>query len=128
MRKFPYILAALMLAANLSIVGTASAQSAPYAQNVIVDGNHWLSSTPDMRKAFLIGAGNMVALEMAYAKKKGTPQPPAGTMTKDALQGMTLDQLSSHITRWYEAHPDRRDMPVMGVIWTDLVKPTAKTK
>ena len=122
MRKMLYILAALMLAANLSIAGNAS------AQNVIVDGNHWLDSTPDTRKAFLIGAGNMAALEMAYAKKKGTPQPPAATMTKDALQGMTLDQLSSHITRWYEAHPDRRDMPVMGVIWTDLVKPTAKTK
>jgi hypothetical protein len=76
-----------------------------------------------VRKAFLIGADSMIALETAYAKKKGTPPPVAGAMTAKALDGLTLHQVSSRITRWYETNPGRRNVPVMGVIWIDMVTP-----
>jgi hypothetical protein len=95
------------------------AQPAPIA----VDGGLWLSSTPEVRKAFLVGAGNMIGLETAYSKKKGTPPPVAGAMAGKALDGLTLDQISNRITRWYEDNPGRRNMPVMGVVWIDMVNP-----
>ena len=88
-----------------------------------VDGDMWMKSSHEVRRAFLLGASSMVAMEIAYAQKKGSPAPPAGTMAHQALQGMSLDDVSSRITRWYEANPTRRKMPVMGVVWVDMVKP-----
>jgi hypothetical protein len=119
MRKIPQLLASAILTAGL-IMPTVS-----LAQRIIVDGNLWMNSSVEVRKAFLVGAGNMAAMEKAYATKKGTPQPPAAEATRIALQGVTLDQLSERITHWYQANPDRRDFPVMAVIWTDIVKPSA---
>ncbi len=44
-------------------------------------------------------------------------------MAAKAVEGMTLDQISERITRWYEANPGRRNVPVMGVIWFEIVVP-----
>ena len=95
----------------------------PQEKGPVVDGSLWLSSSAEVRKAFLVGAGNMIALESAYSKKKGTPPPVAGTMAAKALDGLTLEQVSDRITRWYEANPERRNLPVMGVVWIDMVEP-----
>jgi hypothetical protein len=100
------------------------AQRAP----TVVDGNLWLQSSPEVRKAFLVGASSMLAMEAAYAKKKGTPPSVAGTMASQAMDRVTLDDISNRITRWYEANPDRRTMPVMGVIWVDIVQPGSAKK
>ena len=116
---------------HLSAVCFLAALAVPaWAQRAsgVVDGNLWLSSTPEVRKAFLVGAGNMMALETAYAKKKGTPVAPASDMTTKAISGLTLDQMSDRITGWYEANPNRRNMPVMGVVWVDIVQPRGGTK
>jgi len=94
-------------------------QSMPLA----VDGDMWMKSSDEVRRAFLLGASSMLAMEIAYAQKKGTPAPAAGTMAHQALQGMSIDDVSSRITRWYEANPTRLKMPVMGVVWVDMVKP-----
>ena len=115
----------VMAACVLAIFATAV-----WGQRVpgVVDGEMWSSSAPEVRKAFLVGAGNMMALETAYAKKKGTPIPQASARTTTAISGLTLDQISDRITKWYETNPGRRDMPVMGVIWVDMVEPKAVTK
>ena len=105
-------------------VSLACAQRSPG----MVDGEMWLSSTPEVRKAFLIGAANMIALEAAYSKKKGTPAPVAGTLTTKAVDRLTLDQISQRLTTWYEANPDRRDAPVMSVVWTQIVQPGGARK
>jgi len=116
------VFAAAILAAGL--IGSAA-----HAQpKVVVDGHMWLNSTPETRKVFLIGAANGLALDSAYAKRTGTPPPVAGAMAAKAVEGMTLDQISDRITRWYEANPGRRGVPVMGVIWVDLVAPGAARK
>jgi hypothetical protein len=67
-------------------------------------------------------------LESAYSKKKGTPAPVAGVMATAALDGLTLDEISSRITRWYAANPSRRNMPVIGVLWVDMVQPAGTAK
>ncbi len=62
------ICAAAMLAAT-----PALAQSA----RVTVGGDMWLKSSSEVRKAFLVGAGNMLSLETGYSQqKKGMPLPP----------------------------------------------------
>jgi hypothetical protein len=119
MCRISRLLAPLMLAVGLIAAAPAFSQ-----QRIIVDGTMWLDSSPDLRKAFLVGAGNMLALETAYATRKNLAPPPAGAMTRRAVEGLTLDQLADRVTQWYQAHPDRHDVPVMGVIWIDVVKPT----
>ena len=109
--------AAAVLAVGLFVSTAAS------AQKVIVDGEMWMRSSPEIRKAFLIGAGNMVALEKAYAKKKGIALPPASAKLEASVQAMSLDQISDRVTQYYKAHPDQQHVPVMGVIWVDIVKP-----
>lgn len=115
-----------MLLACLAFVAIAAgAATQSYAQNApgIVDGKHWLASSMETRKAFLLGAGNMIALEAAYSKKRGTQAPPVGMMAVKAVDGMTLDQLADRITRWYERNPTRQATPVMAVVWLDIVSP-----
>jgi hypothetical protein len=122
-RRLIDLVATLCLVASLAV--PAAAQDAP---RVVADGTRWLRSTPEERKAFIIGASNMMALESAYAKKKGTPSPLAGTKAAAALEHMTLDQMTDRITRWYEANPGRLAMPVIGVIWKDMVEPDTSRK
>jgi len=104
-------------------VSSTSPAQASKAKPVIVNGDLWMRSGNDLRKAFLVGAANMIALEAAYAKKVGTPPPPAAERASHALQGLTLDQIATRVTKWYEANPTRHDVPVIGVIWIDMVKP-----
>ena len=110
----------------LAIVVWAAAPAA--AQRVVVNGDMWLKSSPELRKAFLVGAGNAIALERAYATKNGIAVPPAGEAASKAISKMTLDQISDRVTRWYQANPQRTNVPVMGVIWIDMVKPTLPPK
>jgi hypothetical protein len=128
------LLATLCLVASLAAPAAAAAQDsaravaygasgARDAADVVAQGNRWLQSSPQERKAFLIGASNMMALEAAYARKRGTPSPLAGSKAGAALEHMTLDQISDRITRWYEANPGRRQTPVIGVLWSELVEP-----
>ena len=99
-----------------------SAAQASKAKPVIVNGDLWLKSSSELRKVFLVGAANMIALEMAYAQKMGKPTTPSVERATHALHGMTLDEISSRITKWYEANPTRRDVPAIGVIWIDIVR------
>lgn len=117
-RKLIDLVAALCLVASLAV--PAAAQD---GARVVADGTRWLQSSPEERKAFIIGASNMMALESAYARKKGTQAPLAGTKAGAALEHMTLDQMTDRITRWYEANPGRHAVPVIGVIWMDMVEP-----
>ncbi len=119
------LLRILLLALALALVATPS-----YAQRqpINIDGEMWLQSSPDERKVFLIGASSMTNLETAYAQKKGLSLPPAGSRVNQALAHMTLDEASNRITRWYEANPGRRDLPPLGVLWVDVVDPSAAAK
>jgi hypothetical protein len=100
--------------------GVAHAQE---RQSIVIDGSHWLSASMTERRAFLVGVGNMIVAEMAYAKKAGREAPPAGALITKAVADLKFPEIEQRITRWYEANPGRRDMPVMGVVWREIVKP-----
>jgi hypothetical protein len=128
--KLTDFVATLCLVASLAVPAAAQdgAQVVADRPRVVADGTRWLQSTPEERKAFIIGASNMMALESAYAKKRGTQAPLAGTKAAMALEHMTLDQMADRITRWYEANPGRRATPVIAVIWMDMVEPDTTSR
>lgn len=89
---------------------------------IVVDGNGWMAASADERRAFLIGMANMIVAENAYAQRRNQDAPGAGSRITETLRSMNLWQVSERITAWYGAHPDKMGMPVMGVIWRDLVQ------
>lgn len=89
---------------------------------IVVDGNDWMSSSGDERRAFLIGVANMLIAEAAYAKREGSSAPPVGTRIAAAVSELKLPEIEARITTWYEANPSARSEPVMGVIWKSFVK------
>ncbi|KOF52297.1 MULTISPECIES: hypothetical protein [unclassified Achromobacter] len=103
-------------------VAAATAASAQNTSAIVVDGNKWLSADYTERRAFLVGVANMIIAEDAYARREKLSPPPAGTRITAAVKDLNLYQIDARITQWYQAHPDRRGMPVMGVIWQDIVK------
>ena len=105
-----------------SIIFAAAPAIAQEKKTIIVDGSLWMSSTSEQRRAFLVGVGNMIATEMAYAEKNGRERQTASALIKDAVSALTLPEIETRITRWYESNPGQLTMPVMGVVWRQMVK------
>jgi hypothetical protein len=107
----------------VACLAVASGVQAQDKKSIVVDGTQWMNASSSERRAFLVGVGNMIAAETAYAKKTGAAAPPAGALITKAVSELKLPDIEARITRWYEANPDRRSMPVLGVVWQDMVKP-----
>lgn len=101
----------------------ASSALAQKANSLVVDGTDWMSASVTERRAFLIGAANMIIAEGAYAKRRNVAVPPVGARITKAADTMKIGDVESRITRWYEANPAKLATPVMGVVWQDIVKP-----
>ncbi len=88
----------------------------------VVTGEHWQKSTPQERKAFLVGAATIIELEQEV---QGTP--PAKKSTIDVwakgLSNFTFDQMVAAIDQWYAANPGKLNRPVVEVMWYELAKP-----
>ena len=105
---------------GLSIcAGTARADEVP-----IVTGEHWTKSSDEMKKAYLVGIANVLQVEAAY---EGTNAPSNAQRLVPrfvkGLKGQTLDGVREDLNRWYAAHPDRLNRPVIETIWFEIVVP-----
>jgi hypothetical protein len=104
------------------VAGPARADEVP-----LVNGTHWTQSTAEQKKAYLIGIANVVQVELAYGAS--TPVPDAQSLVPRlarGLKGQTLDTVRDALDRWYAAHPDRLQRPVLETIWFEMVVPGLK--
>ena len=99
----------------------ASASSTSSTPSIVVDGTDWMESNADERRAFLVGVANMIVAEGAYAKRHASEMPIVSDRIVKAVANLKLADIEARITRWYETNPTKRSMPVMGVIWQDIV-------
>ena len=112
----------------LSLVMLASFTSAAHADEVaLVTGVHWTKSTDDQKKAYLIGIANMAQVELAYqgSAPAADSQSVIPRMAK-GLKGQTLDSVREALNKWYAAHPDQMQRPVVETIWFEMVVPGLK--
>jgi hypothetical protein len=112
----------LMLAACLVLAalwGSARADEVP-----LVTGEHWVKSSDDLKKAYLVGIANVVQVDAAYngANPPSDAQSILPRMAK-GLKGETLDTVREALNKWYAAHPDRLQRPVIETIWFEMVVP-----
>jgi len=104
--------------------GVASADEVP-----LVTGKQWTESTEQMKKAYLVGIANVVQVDVAY--HAGNVPPDSQTIVPRlarGLKGHTLDSVRDGLDRWYAAHPDRLQRPVLETIWFEMVVPGLQGK
>ncbi len=116
------VAACLMLAV---VAGAARADEVP-----LVTGEHWMKSSEETKKAYLIGIANITQIEIAY--QGSSPAADAQSVLPrlvKGLKGQTLDSVRDAINAWYAVHPDRLQRPVIETLWFELVVPgLAKSK
>jgi|SRR6185503_14456737 len=103
----------------LLLTGVAAADEVP-----MVTGEHWVKSSDDLKKAYLVGVVNVLQVEHAYE----VASPPADAQSlvprlAKGLKGQTLDSVRDRLNRWYAAHPDQLKRPVLETIWFEIVVP-----
>jgi len=90
----------------------------------LITGEHWIKSSEQLKKAYLVGIANVIQVETAYAGS--TPSADAQSVVPrfaKGLKGHTLDSVRDALDSWYAAHPDRLQRPVIETIWFELVVP-----
>lgn len=115
----------VLVAIGLLAMGAAKeaqSQGTPSAESIIVNGSHWAKASAKERRAFLIGAANMIVAELAYAKRNELNPPPVSDRIVKAVTDLTFEDIENLITLWYDEHPQEQSMPVMGIIWKEIVK------
>ncbi len=104
--------------------GMARADEVP-----LVTGKQWTESTEQTKKAYLVGIANVVQVDVAY--HAGNIPPDTQTIVPRlarGLKGHTLDSVRDGLDRWYAAHPDRLQRPVIETIWFEMVVPGLQGK
>ena len=114
----PKRLLAVLLAA------AAIAPAAAYAQQAraLVDGRDWQRSSPEQRRAYLIGVSNAISVGARYDSKKTPGQETFATRAQAGLAGAQLSPAIEAIDAWYKAYPEQLDKPVLSVVWKELAK------
>ena len=103
----------------MAVCINARAEEVPLAT-----GEHWTKSSEEMKKAYLVGIANIVLLEMTYegANQASDAQSMLPRMVK-GLKGHSLDTVREALNKWYAAHPDQLQRPVIETIWFEMVVP-----
>ena len=110
---------ALACMALALVWGNARADEVP-----LITGEHWIKSSEQLKKVYLIGIANVIQLETAFhaANPPSDGQSVVPRFAK-GLKGHTLDSVRDALDRWYAAHPDRLQRPVIETIWFEMVVP-----
>jgi len=110
-------------ATSVALLFTGGAVGA--AEVPLVDGTHWTTSAPDVKKAYLVGLANAIQIEMAY-EADGMPAAAADGFSSTVVKGMkgqTLSAALEVVDKWYAAHPESLRRPVVETIWFEMVVP-----
>ncbi len=96
------------------------------AEVEIVTGEHWVKSTQELKKAYLIGVANVLQIERAYHGRRNNPPSDSQSLIPrmaKGLSGATLDGVSQGLDAWYAKNPQQLKRPVIEVIWFEMVVP-----
>ncbi|MRK23715.1 hypothetical protein [Pseudomonas sp. JG-B] len=109
----------LALALSVTLATAWGADKVP-----MITGEQWTQSSPELKKAYLIGIANAFEVEAAYHATK----PPSDEQSLiprfgRGLKAHTLDTVRDGLDQWYAAHPDRVKRPVIETIWFEMVVP-----
>lgn len=111
----PLLVGAVLLAA-------AAAMPARAGDVPLVTGEHWTKAADAEKKAFLVGAANVISVEYELRKDDRRIRPGMINALITKLQPMSLTDISKGVDDYYAAHPDQLSRAVVEVIVTDVAK------
>jgi len=96
----------------------------------ILDGDLWVKMAPDSKVAFVWGVWHVASIEHYLMGKY--PDLKRDNFSAKVIEGsgkapMTMNEVVALIDKYYQAHPDQIEKPVIAVIWTQIVKPNIAT-
>ena len=109
----------LLGVALLAAVATTPVRAADVP---LVTGEHWTKASDAEKKAFLVGAANVISIEYQLRKDDHRTRPGMINALVTKLEPMTLTDISTAIDAYYAAHPDQTSRAVIEVLVTDVAK------
>ncbi len=110
----------------LAAVAMASVLGVAHAQEVIpvVTGEQWQQSSPEVKKAYLVGLSNAFQVQAAYeAANPPTDAQSIVPRLQKGLRGQTLDGVRSQLDAYYSKNPNMVKRPIVDTIWFEIVVP-----
>ena len=87
----------------------------------ILDGDLWVKMAPDSKVAFVWGVWHVASIEHYLMGKY--PDLKRDNFSAKVIEGsgkapMTMNEVVALIDKYYQAHPDQIEKPVIAVIWS----------
>jgi hypothetical protein len=94
----------------------------------VLTGEQWQTLQPETKIAFIWGIGHVVTIE-EHVLQRHPELKKEGFVSKLAvgLRGVPMTTIIQTIDNFYAKNPDDLNLPVMRVIWGQMVKPKLKT-
>lgn len=114
-----------LLAGEAPIV---SSTGKPLAEMPVLTGREWRALTPETKLAFILGVGHVMSIEENILEKHPNLRRK-GFVAKlaEGLAGVPMDDIIKTVDTFYTDNPDDLGLPVMAVMWQQLVRPKLKT-
>ena len=94
----------------------------------VLTGEQWQTLQPDTKIAFIWGIGHVVTIEENVIQRHPELRRQGFTAKlAEGLRGVPMNTIIQDIDAYYQKNPGDLDLPVMRVIWSQLVKPKLKT-
>jgi len=94
----------------------------------VLTGNEWQALQTESKMAFILGVGHVVTIEEnVILKHPELKRKGFSAKLSEGLAGVPMDTIVRTVDEFYQKNPDELDLPVMGVIWRQLVRPKLKT-
>ena len=112
----------IFLPVLLAVLGT----TAWGAQDLeIVNGEHWMGSSLEQKRAYLFGVGNVLEIEQAmvgddYRAMRGRSIVP---VLLDGLSGTSIENMVMQLDKFYSDHSDQIKRPVIEVLYLEMALP-----
>jgi hypothetical protein len=94
----------------------------------VLTGELWQTFQPDTKVAFIWGIGHVVTVE-EHVMQRHPELKRQGFVAKlaEGLRGVPMKTIIQEIDSYYRDNPDDLDLPVLRVVWAQIVRPKLKT-
>lgn len=94
----------------------------------VLTGETWQTLQPEAKITFVWGIGHVVTIEENVIQRHpDLKRQGFAAKLAEGLRGVPMETIIKDIDGYYLSNPDDRDLPVMRVIWTQIVRPKLKT-
>lgn len=94
----------------------------------LLTGNIWQQAPPDDKVAFVWGLCHVITLEQALMQKLPSLKVENfSAKAAEGLAGLKINDIVDALDEYYASNPAKIDLPVVKVIWDQLILPKLKT-